>query len=117
MQWFEYISLGFTLSDGQTCKAGSYEFTESHTFEPSKKITKIECHIDKYDQFIIRIDFYHHQQRLVEVGMSPGQFFHFHGGGSYVFKIAEDEQLIGCEIDFNENELLGVTWLKWKIRF
>ncbi len=30
------------------------------------------------------------------------------------FEIADDESLIGCELDFDEEDFCGVTWLKWK---
>ena len=44
-------------------------------------------------------------------------------GRKEVFEIAEDEQLIGCEIDegkkmlsdFSYNYFLGITWMKMKV--
>jgi hypothetical protein len=37
------------------------------------------------------------------------------GGRREVFVIADDEQLIGCELDHNDDSFLGLSWLKWKI--
>jgi hypothetical protein len=31
------------------------------------------------------------------------------------FNIADDEQLIGCELEYDSLFFRGVTWLKWKI--
>lgn len=40
--------LGFVLTDGQNCLSGPCEPTNIiHMFDPSKKITKIECFIQK----------------------------------------------------------------------
>ncbi len=35
-------TLGFTLTNGETCTAGSQKAIKSHTFDPNKKITKIK---------------------------------------------------------------------------
>ena len=37
-------------------------------FDPAKKITKIETIIKKDEHMFTQINFYHHQQRLVQVG-------------------------------------------------
>ena len=43
IQWNGIATLGVTLSDGETCKAGTeYGFDKSHNFNPFKKITRIE---------------------------------------------------------------------------
>ena len=45
--WNGNCTFGLTLSCGQSCQAGSkYDCDESHTFDQSKKITKVECIID-----------------------------------------------------------------------
>jgi hypothetical protein len=46
---------------------------------------------------IVKINFYHHTERLLIVGRND---FCFNGydGIREVFEIAEDEQLIGCEL-------------------
>ena len=31
-----------------------------------------------------------------------------------VFDIADDETLIGCELEQSDKFFVGVTWLKWK---
>ena len=40
-------AIKFKLNDGQTCKAGDYKCWNSHIFDPAKKITRIECAINK----------------------------------------------------------------------
>ena len=69
----------------------------------------------------MRINFNHHQKRLVEVGEAD-DMVNRKGGSREVFSIADDEQLIGCELDerpstFDETKtcFVGVTWLKIKL--
>jgi hypothetical protein len=61
--------LKFLLSDGSTCAAGldEYpEFDQVYTFDPSKKITRIEC--IKNRGFLDQLKFYHYQELLVSIG-------------------------------------------------
>ena len=95
MSWYGTFALGFTLSDGQSSKAGISNFIKSHNFDPNKKITRIETIINKYELSILRINFYHHGERLVAMGMSDLDVKRY-GRRVEVFEIAEDEQLIGC---------------------
>ena len=37
------------------------------------------------------------------------------GGRVEVFDIAEDEQLIGCELDSDKDYFLGVKWIKMRL--
>ena len=38
------------------------------------------------------------------------------GGRREVFEIADDEQLIGCELDYDDiKNFIGVIWLKMKL--
>ena len=62
VEWNDNHSIGFTLNDGQSCKAkaGPNSFPYRYTFDPSKKITKVEVIINKSEWWIIRINFYHH---------------------------------------------------------
>ena len=94
MQWFTFKTLGFTLSDGQTCKAGTQnECNKSHTFDTSKKITWVECIIWRDEWTILQINFYHYQQRLVQVGIPDDNFVKISNGAGRieVFEIADDE--------------------------
>ena len=69
MNWNDWHKLGFTLGDGQSCKAGTKNnFNFNHVFDPSKKITRIECVLHMDETNICQINFYHHKQRLVDVG-------------------------------------------------
>ena len=90
VQWYKYQSLELTLSDGQSCKAGTaHNFTHSHTFNPAKKITKVECRL--MDQkYIVQINFYNNTERLVAVGQSDDYVF-WNAKKREVFDIAEDE--------------------------
>ena len=54
----------FMLSDYQHCKAGRMEGSFIHRFDPAKKITKIECIINKTESKILR-NFFNNQELLV----------------------------------------------------
>ncbi len=125
MGWFilgGVLTLEITLSNGESCTAGSkYKVNKSHTFDPNKKITKVECIINKNEFFIIRMNFYSGQETLLQVGMNDDYVKYF-GGRVEIFEIAADEQLIGAELYHGDNDndgydhlLRGVTWLKCKI--
>ncbi len=78
----------------------------------------MECTIDKFECFIIHIDFYSIWERLVRVGNDD--YVKEYGDLTETFEIAEDEQLIGAELyhgpdSIYRNVFLGVTWLKCKI--
>ena len=76
--------INFTLSDGQTCTAGTFyvknnretiretipddKLDQSHTFDSAKKITKIETIIFKAESLLMQINFYHYEERLVQMG-------------------------------------------------
>ena len=69
IMWFYSDTLGFKLSDGQNCTTGNYsEVNKSYVFDPSTKITKIECILDDDEFWFQQINFFHHKQRLVQVG-------------------------------------------------
>ena len=94
--------LEFTFNDGQKCKAGTEYGSdeESHFFDPTKKITKIETFIDTDERSILQIHFYHHEERLVMAGKEISKVMRaVFVGRKEVFEIAEDEQLIGCELE------------------
>ena len=95
--WGNCISLGFTFSDLQVqlCKVGTYDFENSYTFDPSKKITKVEVIIRNDEHMIIRINFYQHQERLCQMGWADDDVRN-EGGRVEVAEIAKDEHLIGC---------------------
>ena len=101
VQWYNNWAIGFTLSDGKTCKAGNYGFTNSYFFNQTKKITRIECIIYNQEDYILQINFDHHGERLVQIGRNDDWVEICGGGRREVFEIAEDEQFIGCELDNN----------------
>ena len=72
VMWNNFLeSFGLTLSDGKNCEAGKLRtLTNSHTFDPAKKITAIETIIKKSEYEIAQINFYHNEERLVAVGRS-----------------------------------------------
>ena len=122
VQWNVYSTLGFTLSDGQTCRAGtSWDFVNSHVFDQSKKITKIVTTVHWNEVDIAQIKFWSAQELLCTVGY-PDDGKEPWGGRVVSFEIAADEQLIGCELEHGNQDyrgkgdyFKGVTWLKWKI--
>ena len=59
VQWESNLNtISFTLTDDQTCKAGTRVLTKSHKFDQKKKITKIEVIINTNEHFICQINFY-----------------------------------------------------------
>ena len=69
VSWFSNQSLGFTLSGDKICKAGTNGFDKNHTFDPKKKINRVEVIIDKEELEIIQIHFFSGEERLVKVGV------------------------------------------------
>ncbi len=110
-------TLEITLSNGESCTAGStYKVENSHKFDPNKKITKVECIIEKNEWHILQMNFYSGQETIGKVGDSDFGVAD-HGGRVEIFEIAADEQLIGAELYLagNSGYFHGVTWLKCKI--
>jgi hypothetical protein len=106
--------LGLVLSDGQSFNAGIKDMNESKTFEISKKITKVECLLDTDERVFLGIFFYHGKERLISLrfGFFPGTGY---SEKREVFDIAENEQLIGCELNHRLTNFFGVTWIKMKL--
>ena len=122
VQWLKNLyTLSFTLNDVQIGKAGKDNLTESHTFDPAKKITRVQCIIGKDEYAIIQINFYHKYERLVTVLGSDTDVWvvKLDGGAGRreVFEIGDDEQLIGCRLYHVKEYFRGLTWLKMKVRF
>ena len=109
VQWWSNGTLGFTLNDGQSCKAGTFsDLIKTHVF--SEKINKIEVIIDKYEERISEINFHCQKQELVKLRWS------YDAGRKVVFEISADEQLIGCELHKESNgNFRGLTWLKMRM--
>ena len=105
------------FSDGSEYGVGTKEYSQSYTFEPNKKITKIECIMEKSEWDLLRITFYSGKETLVKVGSANDDMVNFYGGRVEEFNIADDEKLIGCKLDYSEHHFLGVTWIKMKVRF
>ena len=36
-------------------------------------------------------------------------------GKKETFEIGENERLIGCELDYGDTHLLGITFIKWSL--
>ncbi len=103
MGWTDYIAtLEITLSNGESCTAGSYyKVDENHTFDPNKKITKVECIMWNDEWSIMRMNFYSGQETLVKVGCDDDDVKEY-GKRVEKFEIAADEQLIGAELYHGE---------------
>ena len=115
-------SLGFTSSDGKSCRAGrQFNFTKSHVFDPSKKITKILTTVEKKGWWIEQIKFFSGEEELCRVGYTDDDWMLRQQCEVESFEIADDEQLIGCQLDQSTEKNLchfrGVTWLKMKVKF
>ena len=109
------MTLGFTLNDGQSCKSGPDAFTKSHIFDATLKITSIETILSNREWEIVQINFFHRKERLVAVGNTDGWVKKI-AGRRHNFEIADDEQLIGCEINQNHDDCGGIVWLKMKLK-
>jgi hypothetical protein len=60
------------------------------------------------------MNFYRHQERLVAVGHNDDKVKKY-GGRREVLDVADDEQIIGCELEYFGQFFIGVTLLRWKI--
>ena len=94
--------------------AGTKDCKNIYIFDPTKKVTRIECIIYTNELFIAQINFFHNDERLVQLGHEDLEV-KIYGGRREVFEIAGDEKLIGCELDHNDEFFRGVTWLKMKL--
>ena len=94
-------SIYFHLSDGNYCKSGKEDFDESYVFDDQKKITKVVCYIDKDEHFIGQINFFSDKERIIYIGKCDDEVKEFCRRKEEI-DIADDEQLIGCEL-FHEN--------------
>ena len=103
------------MNQGESVKSGtSSDFNKSHTFDQSKKITKIVTIVDENETCIMQIKFYSGEEVLCRVGNKDGHWA-LDDGRVESFEIAADEQLIGAELYNEANIFVGVTWLKMKI--
>ena len=94
IEWYGSIeTLGFTLSDGQSCRgSGKRDFNNCHTFDPKKKITRVECIIAKSEYGIFRISFFSDEETLYSLGwMNLSDEIFEYGGRVETFHISEDE--------------------------
>ena len=96
VQWncnLSNLTLGFTLSDGKTCRAGtSFDFDRRYVFKQSKKITKIVTTIDRNEYSIQQIKFFSGEKLLCEVGHDDDSYTMKNCAGRVVaFEITDDE--------------------------
>ena len=102
MEWKPCYQIGFTLSDGQIIGSGNNSFN----FPADEKIVRIEVSRRCYDSFT-KIIFYGKKGILVQLGDGHRE------GSLDSFDIGHKEQLIGCELEYANGCLLGITFLKW----
>ena len=63
----------------------------------------------------MQINFYRNEVRIVKVGATDDNMI-YKTDRREIFEIADDEQLIGCELDLDEmKHYCGMMWLKMKI--
>ncbi len=70
----------------------------------------------KYEEHILRINFYSGEEILVKVGYPFDDHVREWSGRIEVFEVDKDEKLIGCKLDSDSRILCGITWLKMKTR-
>ena len=98
------------MSDGQTCKAGTaVNYNNSFDFPLDQKIVKVEVILCD-TRYIGQIIFYGKNGIIKKLGSDSCAT-----GAKETFLIGDNERLIGCELDHSEDNLMGVTWLKWTI--
>ena len=118
MKWTNGIcnTLGITINNGESVKSGTsnYFFNTSHTFDQTKKITKIVTTVTKSEKYIAQIKFFSGEELLCRVGYSD-EDVEIYGRRVVTFEIAADEQLIGAELYDDRDIFVGVTWLKIKM--
>ncbi len=90
-------------------------FKPSHTFDQAKKITKVEVIISKDEWNLCQTNFYCGDELLVAVGEDDNDVKEW-AGRRETFEIAENEKLIGCELNHSKNYVCGITWLKMKLQ-
>ena len=116
IDWNGSHTLRFILRYGQFCKAGVNDSIEGHSFDPAKKITRVECFIDLFEENLDQINFYSGAERLVFLGMDD-DCHNDSGRRQEVFDIATDKVLIGCKSDIINTQYVSMTWLKTKVMF
>ena len=102
-----------TLSDSSTCKAGaSYQCNKNFDIKETTKICKIDVWILNDESCILEIIFYDDKNNIIK---KLGSEYEQLRGRKETFLIAENERLIGCELEYDTNNLWGITFLKWEI--
>ncbi len=106
-------TLGMTLNDGSACKAGILHpnYNTCFNIDPTKPIAKIEMIMYSADNYIGQINFFDKNGgNLYKIGEDR-----YATGRRETFLIAENERLIGCEIDYGAKYVSGITLIKWTI--
>ena len=72
------------------------------------------------EAYIMQINFYSGQEKLVQVEEDDDWYVKKYVGRIESFEIADDERLIGAELDYEKdysgnNCFVGVTWIKMKV--
>ena len=106
-------TLGMTLSDGSACKAGTCNpnYNTSFNIDPTKPIANIEMIMRQDEGILGQINFFDKNGgNLYKIGDDS-----YTTGRRETFLIAENERLIGCEIDYGARFVSGITFIKWTI--
>ncbi len=106
-------TFGMTLSDGSACKAGTAypNYNTCFIIDPTKPIAKIEMIMQIEETILGQINFFDKNGgNLCKIGVDGNAT-----GRRETFVIAENERLIGCEIDYGKNYVSGITFIKWTI--
>ena len=114
MEWSGTATIGITLTDGASAKAGKLNCFSKHAFDPAKKITRVEVIFNRSENEFMQTNFFSGEERLVSIGL-PDNLVKDWEGRKETFEMADDEQLIGCELGCNDFYFLSVRWLAIKV--
>ena len=87
-----------------------HDYNNCFEINETKHICMIEIIFTKEEQFLGQIIFFDKDGTLYKLG-SDGNAT----GRKETFQIAENERLIGCELDHGNNYVMGITFIKWTI--
>jgi hypothetical protein len=104
-------NLKVDMSNGQSVRASKYEHEPGKKSPSAQNIQKIETTIGADEKYIHNIKFTYRNGSTERVGPENAQF---PAGRVETFTIDEDEQLLGVEMDYGLNYILGITWVKWR---
>ena len=99
--------MGLTTNNGETCKGGDDPIVKTRKLPAD--IKKIEVIFQQSEAFIFQIRFYCRDNSKFKIGGTD----YWNAGRVETFTLADDEVLLGCELDHTQQHTVGITWIKW----